>query len=323
MKAIVNTGAGRLELLELPMPQPAAGEVRIRTAACAICATDLKMISGWQRTGFPSVPGHEWSGTVDAVGERVDASLIGKRCVAENVLRDGGEVGFEHPGAYGQYFVTEADNLHLIPADFSPHLAALTEPVAVSMHALKRLGNAEEPFLIFGDGPIGLILVTLLIRAGKNNVVVVGGREERLNLASELGATETFNYHRQAEGLAEIIHQKTSTCFPTIIDASGSANAMAASFELIAPRGKILVMGDYGDARANFLWNDVMHREVQIIGSCSGAGARAEAVRLAVEGNLPFEELVTHRFAAEEFREAFDLMRNRNAGVIKIVLEWE
>ncbi len=74
MKAIVNTGPGRLEMRDLPTPSPAAGQVRIRTGAVGICATDLEMIGGWDRTGFPAIPGHEWSGTVDALGPGVDES---------------------------------------------------------------------------------------------------------------------------------------------------------------------------------------------------------------------------------------------------------
>jgi len=82
MHAIVNTGPGKLEWQTLPTPEPAAGQVRIRTAACGICATDLQMIAGWERTKFPSIPGHEWSGVVDAIGSGVDVSLVGKPCVA-------------------------------------------------------------------------------------------------------------------------------------------------------------------------------------------------------------------------------------------------
>ena len=76
------------------------------------------MISGWERTTFPAVPGHEWSGTVDAVGLGVNPSLVGKLCVAENVLSDGGEVGFEHFGAYTEYLLTEASRLHVLPDEF-------------------------------------------------------------------------------------------------------------------------------------------------------------------------------------------------------------
>src|SRR5512136_3093109 len=130
MKAIVNTGPNRLEFLEVPMPQPGPGQVRIRTGACGICATDMLMIAGWDRTGFPSIPGHEWAGTVDELGEGVDQALLGRRCTGENALSTGGEVGFENPGGYGEFFVTEARNIYPLPARFPFRTAALMEPLA-------------------------------------------------------------------------------------------------------------------------------------------------------------------------------------------------
>lgn len=139
MNAIVNVGPGRVTWKDWPRPEPGPGQARIRTAACGICATDLEMIAGWSRTSFPVVPGHEWSGVVDSVGPAVDAALMGKPCVAKNVLSDGGKVGFEHPGGYGEYLVTEAANLHPLPQDFSLSTAALIEPLAVCVRALRRM----------------------------------------------------------------------------------------------------------------------------------------------------------------------------------------
>ena len=140
MKAIVNTGPGQLAWQDRTMPVPTAGQVRIRTSACGICATDLEMIKGWDRTGFPAIPGHEWSGVVDVVGPGVEASLVGRPCVAENVLADGGEVGFEHAGGYGQFLLTEAHNIRTLPQGFPMQEAALIEPLAVCVRAMRRLG---------------------------------------------------------------------------------------------------------------------------------------------------------------------------------------
>jgi len=323
MKAIVSTGPGQLAWRDWPLPQPGAGQVRIRTGACAMCATDLQMIAGWQRTGFPSIPGHEWSGTVDAVGAGVDPGLAGRRCVAENVLADGGEVGFEHPGGYAAYLLTEARNVQVLPPDFPLTAAALIEPLAVSVRGMGRLRLEDKGrALVFGDGPIGLLTLMLLRRAGVEDVLLVGGRSQRLALARELGAKQVLNYHEASGDLAAAVRQAGGGQFPNVVEASGSAAAIQAGLDTVTRCGRILVLGDYHGARAGFAWNHLLLQEIELIGSNASAGAWPEAVRLATEGQLPLARLVTHRLPAARFAEGVELMRSHQADVVKVVLEW-
>lgn len=323
MRAIVNTGPNRLEMLEYPLPQPAAGQARIRAGACGICATDLEMIAGWERTDFPAIPGHEWAGVIDAVGPGGDAAAIGRKCVAENVLADGGEVGFEHPGGYAEYFLTECEKVRLLPDDFSLSTAVLIEPLAVTVRAIRRLGEQpREPALILGDGPIGLLALLLLKKAGLNEVVVAGGREYRLQMAQEFGAARTINYHRLAGELSSAIKGAAGSCFATLIEASGAEAAIHAAVELAGADGRILALGDYRRARARFQWNTLLLRELRLIGSNASAGAWPEAVRLAVAERLPLAKLISHRLPAEQFAGGIELLRGRRPDVLKVVLEW-
>ncbi len=324
MKALVQTAPQKLDLLDWPTPQPAPGQVRIRTLACGICATDLKMLAGWQRTGFPSIPGHEWSGIVDAAGPGVDPRLEGRLCVAENVLADGGEVGFEHPGGYGEFFLTEARNLYPLPESVPFTTAVLAEPLAVSLRALHRLELSRvRRALVFGDGPMGLLMLLLLRRGGVEEVSMVGGVPERLALACDLGAAQTLLYQPAGNDLAAGVRSFFNQPeFPCIIEASGAEAAVSASLELAERQGQILIIGDYDDARACFEWNFLLHRELALLGSNAGGGAWTEAVRLLVEGVLPLERLVTHKFPIKQHARAIELARQRQEGVIKAVLVW-
>ncbi len=323
MKAIVNTGPGRLEWRDWPTPEPGPGQVRIRTAACGICATDLKMIAGWERTAFPAIPGHEWAGVVDAVGSPSDAVLRGRRCVAENVLTDGGEVGFEHAGGYGEFLVTEARNVHVLPDQFPPAVATLIEPLAVCVRALRRLRlDDRSAALVFGDGPIGLILVMLLRSAGVEDILLVGGRATRLDVARQLGVTQTLNYHDVQGDLGEAIKTIAGRPLPNTIEAAGSATAAQACIAATAREGKVLLVGDYEQARAGFPWMRVLIEELELIGSNASAGAWPEAVRLATAGSLPLHRLVTHRLPVARFEEGLEFVRSRRPDVIKVVLEW-
>lgn len=322
MRAIVNTAPGKLELQDLPVPEPGPGQVRIRTAACGICATDIEMIAGWDRTGFPSIPGHEWAGLVDAAGSGVDAALEGCRCVAENVLADGGEVGFEHPGGYAEAFLTEAANVQVLPESMDLAAAALIEPLAVCVRAMRRLApRSLDSALVLGDGPIGLTMVALLARAGVRSIAIVGGRSGRLALAAELGASHTLSYHECAD-VVSAVRERAGDAFPNVIDASGSGQAMWSALELVGAEGKVLVVGDYGHARADFAWNRVLHRELEIIGSNASADAWPEAVRIAGAGDVPLARLVTHRLPATDYEKGMELLRGRCADVVKVVLEW-
>lgn len=323
MKAIVNTAPNQLEMLEYPLPQPGRGQVRIRSGVCGICATDLELIAGWERTGYPTTPGHEWAGTVDAVGEDVPSRLIGVRCVAENVLSDGGEVGFEHPGAYGEYFLTEARNVHELPAGCSLATAALIEPLAVVVRAIKRLRmDKRQGVLISGDGPIGLLMLMVLHHRRVGPIVMIGGRAGRLALACELGAAAVFNYLQAGDDLVSTVQQQCGTDFPNVIEASGSAVGLRNAFRLVSREGQILLVGDYGAACAGFRWNFLLHHEVELIGSNASAGAWADAVHLATEGHLPLHRLISHRFPAARFDEAFALVRSQQADIVKVILEW-
>jgi len=321
MKAIVNTAPGKLEWRDWPTPEPEPGQVRIRTAACGICATDLEMIKGWNRTGFPSIPGHEWSGVVDKVGRGGDAALVGQPCVGDNFLSDGGEVGFEHPGGYAEFLITEAKNLHVLPSGFPLRDAALIEPLAVCVRGMRRwhIDNGGSA-LILGDGPIGLILLLLLKRNRTRGVVLVGGRRRRLAVARDLGADQTVNYH-DCPDLVEHLSGLKAAPYQYVVEATGTCSGMRTAIEAVARAGRILVIGNYGDGRADFRWNDLLIRELELIGSCASAGAWPEAVRLAVSQEVPLERLVSHCFPARAFAEAFQLMKG-SRDIVKAVLEW-
>ena len=316
MRAIVNVAPGQLEMREIPVPHAGTGEVRIRVAACGICATDLQMIRGWERTGFPSIPGHEWAGIVDEVGPGVSGAFLEAHVVGENVLSSGGEVGFEYPGGYAEYLVTEASKLQVLPDDYSLTTATLIEPLAVCVRGLRRLRcDAQGPYLISGDGPIGLIFLMLLISQG-HEVVLVGERESRLKLARELGAKQVVNFQEtdmfSVEGLR----------FSSIIEASGSVHALEASLELASFGARVLIVGDYGNGMARFEWNKILHSELELIGSNASAGAWPEAVRIALEGVIPLERIITHTLPADEFAQGISMLEDRSSNAVKIVLTW-
>ncbi len=321
MKAILNTAKGELKLADLEKPSPGAGEVLIRTSVCGICASDLEMIDGWDRGKYPQVLGHEWSGIVDECGTGVDKSLLGKSCVAENVLKDGGEVGFEHPGGYAQYFITQADKIIVLPKGFDMEIASLIEPLAVAVRGMNRMLPSKGPALIIGDGPIGLLMLMLMKRHGVKDITVVGGRETRLKLAIELGASKTINYHEAKVSLPEYVASKGMNKLSSIVEAAKSADAIPMASKLGACGAKILLIGNYVDVKSQVILQEFLHKEFVLLGSNASADAWPEAVKIAAEGKLPLRKIISGVYKAEDFAKAMDDARN-NRSSLKILFKW-
>jgi threonine dehydrogenase-like Zn-dependent dehydrogenase len=310
MKAIVHAAAGHLELRDLPVPDPGEGEVRIRTTACGIGARDLALIAGWPRDGVPWIYGREWAGVVDAVGPDVQPLLLGRPCAGENRLPDGAETGVDAPGGFAERFITRAENLHTLPGDYPPVSAAQIEPLAVGVRGMRALKIEDRTSaVVFGDGPMGLLMVSLLRDITVRRIVLVGGRPWRLDMGRRVGAIEIFDYH--AGGLP------AGERFPTVIEASGSPSGVAAAMNAASDGGKVLVIGERPGVKPG-----PGERGVGTFVSTGSENAWVEAVRLAVEGGLFLNAIVSHRLPPGRFREACDLARGRNPGIIKVMLDW-
>jgi threonine dehydrogenase-like Zn-dependent dehydrogenase len=242
--------------------------------------------------------------------------------VAENILADGGEVGFEHPGGYGACFLTLSRNLHLLPDDFPLRRGVLIEPLAVGVRCLKRLRIEDRSSaLILGDGPLGLLMLLLLREAGVGEICQVGGRSGRLKLAAELGAAFTFDLRQAGDSLVERMRHNAPRGFANVVEASGSGSGARTALQMAAKGAHVAILGDYAQQRADFSWNTLLHNEIELVGSNASAGGWDEAVRLAMEG-LPLERLVSHVFPIQDFQAAFDLVRSEGEDVVKVVLDW-
>ncbi len=336
MRAIVIEAPHQVGFQTVPVPSIGKGEALIRTAYTGICATDFEIVEGRiLRVQYPHIPGHEWSGTVAAVGSADDAALVGQRVVGENFITCGSclacrqgkwnecpqsrEVGFQLPGGYGEYFVTRASHLRVLPATVSFHAACLLEPTAVSVYAAERTGfRLGDGVVIVGDGPVGLILVQLALMKGASSVIVVGGREGRLALAKTLGAVATINYHREHDLVSAVRRLQAQT--DVAIEASGSPRAFEAAFAILAPSGRLGVVGAYGGQTVTLDPSVIIHRNLTIVGSNASPGSWDAALALVASGRVQLEPLISGTYSLEEWEPALEAARSHRDDVIKVVL---
>ena len=181
MKAIVIDAPEQIRLIEVAIPIPRPDEVLVRSRAVGICGSDVELYKGSRPQGFyryPLIPGHEWSGEVVELGERVRGLSAGERVVVEGFLSCGtcrncrsglnnlcqagyDEIGFTRPGGLAEYVAVPARQVHILPPDASFQEAALLEPAAVVAQGFLQVKpRAAETIVVIGDGTIGLLSCT-------------------------------------------------------------------------------------------------------------------------------------------------------------------
>jgi threonine dehydrogenase-like Zn-dependent dehydrogenase len=336
MRALVVERPGTAAVAKIERPLPRTGEVLIRVAAAGICGSDLELLEGRRPSAFvryPIVPGHEWAGTVAEVGEGVEGIQPGDAVVAEGIrpcgncarCREGqtnlcsadyAETGFTHQGGFAEYLSVPAELVHLLPAGADLDAAALLEPAACVagglLEADLRPGLAVA---VVGAGTLGLLGVALLRLTSPSRLALVGTRPDRLALGRDLGAGETCDLRRADP--VESLGREFDLVFEAASRPEGAATALA-----LARRGGVVVLEGISGAGYASIDPDVItlgHLRVQGVFGASRAAWRW-VVELFSSGQLDPMPLVTHRFGLEEFEAAFAVLRDRDAGALKVEL---
>ena len=292
MDALVWLGPERLELQHIPDPVARAGEALLRVEAAGICGSEVEGYLGRQANRTPPlVMGHEFAGAVTAVGAGVDAGWIGRR-VTVNPLLSCGEcpacrsgkrnvcerrqlIGLHRPGGYGTLVAVPVAALVGLPDGLDARLAALAEPLANGVHAVRlgTLRGVPESAIVIGAGTIGLAALQAARAAGIARVAVAEPHAGRRAQAAALGATETA-------ASAEDITDPAAL----VIDAVGRTETRARGIALTRAAGTFVVIGLHADA-VPVSFHDLIRREIAIQGSYAYSDEDfATALRWLAEG---------------------------------------
>jgi threonine dehydrogenase-like Zn-dependent dehydrogenase len=333
MRAAVTVDRCRIEVRDVPEPEPADDEVLLRVAAVGLCGTDLHMWAGERAgVGFPLRQGHE----IGAVVERLPADGGGDLAVGDVVAVDPSfpcgtcricrrgdwpscprftAFGVARPGGLTERIAAPADHVHPVrgvPAE----AAALVEPVSVAAMALHRSGlRAGERLVVLGAGPIGLGLVLCAIAAGVG-VLVADPLRSRLELAAALGADVVVD---PSDGSLETAVRGWAggEGADAVVEASGAESAVRAAVPLVGNGGRLVVVG-LGDAEVRIPVSRLLFDGVQVTGS--RAGLFPEAARVVAERPEDALRLVSHRFPLSAVGEAFALAHDRPGETVKVLV---
>lgn len=348
-RAVVLDNPGAHRLVTGPWPEPGPGEVRVAVYAAGICASDREVYDGTRDSAYvryPVTPGHEWSGTVDAVGDGTDPQLLGRKTVAEGFraclrcercregetsLCTGGydETGFTRPGAFADALVLPERLLHPLPDDADLRAAALLEPAAVVAAAvLAGRPQPGERIAVLGAGTLGLLAVQLLAAHSPARLLAVDPRLPRAEQALTMGATDARTAAGAgggaASGAADRVADRVaggSETYDLVVETAG-APSTAHDACLLARRGGRVVLTGMFEAGAQGI--DPAHLAVSqlTVRSVFGAPSAAwsYAVRAFGSGLLRPARLITHELPLTGFGEAVALVGSGDTGVGKVLL---
>jgi len=316
MHAILFTGKNEVSLTELPDPRPGPGEVIVEVHASGICHTDIEVLRGnYGTSAFPIVPGHEYSGVVAELGPDVDGILIGDRVVVDPNLECGKcraclrgwthlckvlqAYGVTRHGGFAEKSLVQASRVHKI-GDMPFEVAALAEPFGCVLNGLDAArSDRARNALIFGAGPIGLLLAIGLKVSGVEDIALVDVDEARLELA------ESFGFKAMAAGSAAMLERRESADLAA--DATGVPAVAADLIRYIANGGAGLFFGVCpSDARIEIAPFELFRRQITLAGSHSLKHNIPQALTALDSFGEDIARLVTHRLPLNEIARVFD-----------------
>ena len=338
MKAIIKPAPGPgLELTDVPVPEYGPNDVLIEVRQASICGTDLH-IESWDEWAAATIPvgmvvGHEYMGTVSAVGSEVTGISVGQRVSGEGHVTCGtcrncraGQrhhcrntigVGVNRSGAFAEFLTIPAVNVFPIPNDVDDDVATILDPLGNATHTALMFALVGEDVLITGAGPIGLMAGAIANRVGSRHVVITDVNDYRLKLARELGLTRTVRADQEdlEDVMAEI---GMIEGFDVGMEMSGNPLALNDMLHVMNHGGKVALLG-IPPSEAPIDWNDVIFKGLTMQGIYGRRMFETWYQMTALlQGGLDISPVVTHHFPFEEWAAAFATARSAEAG--KVIL---
>ncbi len=340
MKALAKTRpAPGAELIEVPVPQPKAGEALIKVRAASICGTD-QHIYEWNewaqgRIKPPLIFGHELAGEVVALGDGTKRVKVGDMVSAEThvvcdscyLCRTGKAhicqnltiLGVDIPGVFAEYVTVPAQNLLIndpsIPADW----ASVQEPMGNAIHTSLADDIVGKTVALFGTGPIGLIAVAVCMSCGAERVIAIDINDYRLNIAKKMGAYMTVNAKEKnpVEAILEVTNGEGADVF---LEMSGAASALQQGFQALRFGGWAGLLGLPAKPVTLDVTNGIVFKGATVYGI---SGRRMydtwyKTTALLRGKRVDLGPVITHSFPLEEYEKGFELMHSGQCG--KVIL---
>jgi len=334
MKSYRVTAPLHMELQDFPMPELDSHEVLVKIIAVGICTTDVELYDGsmpYYKDGLSKMPitiGHEWSGTIAAMGCDVKGFSIGDLVVGdisigcgkcENCLRglyhlcaDRTELGvIRYDGAMAEYLKTEGKNVYKVPDGVSAEEAALAEPAATALYGVRKTGICPgDRVAVFGDGSIGMLAAQIANCSGASKVALIARKDVHRNLVESWGI-KLLN--SKDSDIKEQLENYMGGLPDVVFEASGNPDAVGDAVRVTRPGGKICAMSITGAPTIAVDLDYIVTRDITVVGMLASPNSFLSALRLAAEKKLDLKSCISHRFPFEKAVDAMEFVRLKSA----------
>lgn len=332
MKAARLYGPGDLRVEDIAAPGvPDMGWVKLKVDAAGICGSDLHNFrTGQWISRSPSTAGHELTGTVVAIGEGVDTIAIGDRVVADSRFWCGecvqchagrrhlctslGFVGEVCDGGFAEETVLPARLLHVVDAAIDARVSAMAEPLAVALHAVRRLPQAAASVLVVGCGTIGGLAALLLSRTFAGTVLVADRNQARCARVARVTGATIVDLDPDA-----IASATANAPLLAAIEATGSTAALSQLLSVLGPGGTIAMVGIF-HSRLDIDPNILVEREIGLLGCHAFADELPDAIRMLPELAEPLLTLIDREIGLDDVPSAYQrLLAGQGDGLKTII----
>jgi threonine dehydrogenase-like Zn-dependent dehydrogenase len=309
-------GAREVSAVDVPLPLPAARQVRVRLEGCGVCASNLPVWEGrpWFAYPFPAgAPGHEGWGRIDAIGSEVDDFIVGDR------------VAMVSTKAYARHDIADIDAIVKIPTALA-NIPVPGEALGCAMNIFRRSDiRAGQTVAIVGIGFLGALLTSLCVRAGAR-VIAISRRQSALLMAEHFGASLRVTLDEPAKAVRQALGFCGDPGCERVIEAVGNQAALDVASELTGVRARLIIAGYHQDGRRqvdlqrwNWLGLDVVNAHER--DPLQYRQGMQEAIEHIASGSLDPTPLYTHTFPLEETDAAFRTLAERPDGFFKALID--
>ena len=317
MIAAQYVASGQIELVDVPIPTRASGQVLVSMSKVAICGSDIHVLRDSPVATYPLQPGVSGHECVGVVRES-DSSEFS----------DGDWVLVVPPesDAYTECLVVEPRWLIPLPEGLDPELGLMAQLLGTVLFCCRKLGNVlDKVVVVSGQGPAGLLFTALLYHMGARQVIGLDVVDHRLTVARQLGADYVVNVLRSDP--LEVVRDITADRMADlVIEAAGEVESINSCVDLARPGGELALFGVPRRRVIPFRYESLLRRQVRTIASVNApAEPELRSFRLALDliatGRIDVAPLITHRLPFSEVRRAFWLAETKQDGAVKVLLD--